>query len=233
MVAMAAVPLASLGASAVFEGVAAFLRFAASGASMKSVTACSVAVILGVWAFVFYPSCQIDGFTKVNTAFGSFLSRSKALYGTSDSQRHLSEREAAFIQKASEVVDDGLVLNDPFDGSVYAFMVDDLPVYYRTLRAFDTDAESEESAVVREGIQNVATDAEVRDALRDTGIRYVLLLDQNGGEEDNPGPHPGYRERHWEALDSLNDKTPGLNVILSDGDMRLYEIDPALLEQEQ
>lgn len=233
MVAMAAVPLASLGASAVFEGVAAFLRFAASGASMKSVTACSVAVILGVWAFVFYPSCQIDGFTKVNTAFGSFLSRSKALYGTSDSQRHLSEREAAFIQKASEVVDDGLVLNDPFDGSVYAFMVDDLPVYYRTLRAFDTDAESEDSAVVREGIQNVATDAEVRDALRDTGIRYVLLLDQNGGEEDNPGPHPGYRERHWEALDSLNDKTPGLNVILSDGDMRLYEIDPALLEQEQ
>lgn len=229
MVAMGAVPLAALGASVVLRAIAACLRCAATEKSRKKIVACSLAILLGMWVSVFYPSHKIDGIAEVKTAFGTFVSRARSLYGVSDSQRHMSEREKAFVQKASQLVDEGFVLNNPFDGSVYSFLVSDLPVYYRTLRGYGTEMESEVSVVIREGISNVVENDDVKKALRKTGVRYVLLLDQDGGEEDNPGYHPGYRDGQWDALDSVSDETPGFNVILAEGDMRLYEIDPNLL----
>ena len=62
--------------------------------------------------------------------------------------RHLSWEEHEFAEEAQAIVGDtGLIANEPFDGSVYLFGPDGMPVYYKSLRGFGDDGESADSAL--------------------------------------------------------------------------------------
>ena len=137
-----------------------------------------------------------------------------------------SADEEAFVRKAMEKVPPGaLVINDPHDGSAFAYGLNGLNTYYRHI---DLGTEAEESPLIRERLSELAADADVAQAVRDAGAAYVLQLDHDvpfeegvwliQTNEDNRGNFAG--------IDAIDDDTPGFEVVIEEDDKRLYRIVP-------
>ncbi|HJH44146.1 MAG TPA: hypothetical protein K8V16_10200 [Rubneribacter badeniensis] len=140
------------------------------------------------------------------------------------------EEERAFVGEVRKAVpSDSLILNVPDDGSAFAYAVDDLRVYYRYLRTYGGDDETEESRLIRTRLDHVASDAKVREAVREVGGEYVLLLDQGPGDPSSPRRYLFTYEdgRNWMGILGITDDTPGFEVVLAEKDMRLYRITAA------
>lgn len=117
-----------------------------------------------------------------------------------------------------------LILNNPQDGSVFAYSVYGANVYYRSCRTPD-NSESVDSKILRKNLNLYATNDSVKEAIRRTGARYVLQLDH--GEETNE-----YRIFYgtgetddWKGIDLVNENTPGFKLVYQSDDIRLYEIE--------
>ncbi|MBP3867141.1 MAG: ATP-binding protein, partial [Eggerthellaceae bacterium] len=127
---------------------------------------------------------------------------------------------------ALSIIPEGsLVINEPNDGSAYAYGVDGLRTYYRYWRGYNSPNETEkpESALIRARICNIATDDEVRAAVELVGAEYVLQLEQ--GERSWQTSMWVYEDgRFWRGIDAVDNETEGFECILSRDDMRLYKI---------
>lgn len=229
MLALAAVPLIALGVTCLGEalkrGFGALMGEAAEPCAISSVSLCVVIALTGL---AFYPNHEIKGIDSVTTAFGHFAQRATDLYDRPDFQ-DLTAREATFVEKVKKALPEGAsVINVPFDGSVYALSTEDVPLYYRTMRGFGGENELPSSALIREHLNELASNGDVQEAVRECGAEYVLLLDQ-GNTEAQPRRDSKYREKQWVGLESIADETPGFSVVLADDDMRLYKIDDEYL----
>lgn len=133
--------------------------------------------------------------------------------------------EEAFVRQVMGIIPEGaLVINQPHDGSVFAYGLNGLNTYYRHI---DTGEETEQSPIIREGLAAIATDEAVAEAVAATGARYVLQLDHDVSldtgvwliqtNEDNT--------KNYAGIDAVDEATPGFKLILKDGDMRLYAIE--------
>lgn len=182
------------------------------------ITGMFVLVFLGV---NFYPNHSIPGIVDVSTAFGSLSEDVSISY--SATENYLDDRERAFLQSVAEVVPEGaLILNQPNDGSVFAYGLEGLNIYYRTYGNEWSGSESVESETIRLRLDRLTQDDSVDNAVHTTGAEYVLMLDQGTSEES---PHiSSYLLTDWTGFDAVSDSTPGLEIVLSDGDMRLYRI---------
>ena len=96
------------------------------------------------------------------------------------------------------------------------------------MRGFGDENELPSSALIRERLNELASNEDVQEAVRESGAEYVLLLDQ-GNVEAQPKRDSKYREKQWVGLESITDDTPGFSVVLGDDDMRLYRIDDEYL----
>lgn len=166
------------------------------------------------------PRNDADAFKHVSDtiAWQNLTSRTDEYYlYTSD--------EKAFVHKVKDVVpESSIILNEPYDGSVYAYGADALNVYYRTFAEYGNSAsESDTSAMIRERLPLIATSNEVRSAVEEVGAEYLLLLDI-GHEDLSRLTMISYHEEAWRGMDGITDDTPGFEAVLSEGDMRLYRI---------
>jgi len=134
--------------------------------------------------------------------------------------------EVAFVRKVIETIPpDTLVINYPADGSMWAYGICDLNAYYRSIL---TVGLTDDANVIRERLQDYASDAEVRDAVQHTGASYVLQLDK--GIPYHEGAWlwqftEGMR-KDWRGIDAIDERTPGFSLVLAEGsDMRLYRIE--------
>ena len=136
-----------------------------------------------------------------------------------------AERE--FVREALSIIPEGsLVINEPNDGSAYAYGVDGLRTYYRYWRGYgDSSAgEKPESALIRDHLCDIADNGEVRKAVDDIGARYVIQLDR--GEPNWNCMMWLYGDGElWRGIDGVDEDTPGFELVLSRDDMRLYRID--------
>lgn len=136
----------------------------------------------------------------------------------------LTSEEDAFIDEVLDVIPDGaLVINTPNDGSCWSYGVEGINVFYR--RCSDTGSNENERAaeLLRTELCNVATSSEVKQMLDELDAHYLLALD-TPRTEDSTVTSMRYTPEHWQGIESINDTTPGFKVLLSKGDMRLYEI---------
>ncbi|NHM14212.1 DUF6541 family protein [Xiamenia xianingshaonis] len=183
----------------------------------------ATALLLGVFTIVnFFPSCNLNrGQDKVVTAFGDTRQWMVEAYGHKGEDVY-STAERDFVQKALDVLPEGaLVLNSPNDGSVFAYGTDDLNTYYRTM---DTSDYKDSALTISQGLNRIADDAEVQKAVEETGAEYLLMLDQGVAFEDLV-KFPQYKDPEpWKGIDGVSDATPDFEVVLEDGDMRLYKI---------
>lgn len=137
----------------------------------------------------------------------------------------LTSEEDAFIDEALDVIPDGaLVINTPNDGSCWSYGVEGINVFYR--RCSDTGSNENEHAaeLLRTELCNVATSSEVQQTLDELDAHYLLALD-TPRTEDSTVTSMRYTPEHWQGIESINENTPGFKLLLSEGDMRLYEIE--------
>ena len=159
----------------------------------------------------------------------SFCSVWQQLYRENNVDYIYTTEEKEFVEEAKQLIPDGaLVINNPNDGSCFCYVVDDMRVYYRYLRAYGEGGESAESELIRSRLDMIAHDERVNRAVRNVGAEYVLLLDQ--GRENDPADPDSFffftyeRKGLWSGIDLVSDTTPGFEVVLSRNDMRLYRI---------
>ncbi|KXB35552.1 DUF6541 family protein [Atopobium deltae] len=133
----------------------------------------------------------------------------------------VSSKEQAFLKQAANIINArgrAGVANNPYDGSFIAYGLADLPCVYRHPVTFED--EREQTRIIREKLVHYQVHPEVIEALKQTGIRYVLQL-------EDPGFIPfsqNYHKPDYAGIDHISDRTPGFKVLAADGDMRLYEI---------
>lgn len=174
-----------------------------------------------------YPWDFIEQYYK-SYGFDAVEYELRDMYG-SEKNRSLTKDEVAFLDKVKQEVPASVsVLNQPYDGSVFAYATEDIKVYYNIYGLFESD----EHAILAADIDKVSSSPKVVELLRKNHIGYVLQLDQGDGAKTHMNPQGstydlGYVKQAWRGINNVNDETPGLTPVLSEGDMRLYRIDAA------
>lgn len=225
--AFAAIPLQAL-------GMGEMLRLAArpfEGRNRAGVVVAQAAMVLIVAALVYVPVHETTEHYERERHFTNASALGVEAYHigsqySDDDPRIYDNAERAFVQEALSIIPEGsLVINEPNDGSAYAYGVDGLRTYYRYWRGYNSPNETEkpESALIRARICNIATDDEVRAAVELVGAEYVLQLER--GERSWQTSMWVYEDgRFWRGIDAVDNETEGFECILSRDDMRLYKI---------
>ena len=134
--------------------------------------------------------------------------------------------EVDFVNRAMRMIPTGaLVINAPADGSMWAYGVNGINTFYRSIQA---TAQTNEAQLIRRRLNEYSTSDEVCAAVDKTNARYVLLLDKDVPYEQGHWLWQYGKEQipDWAGITSIDDDTPGFSVVLSQGtEMRLYEIE--------
>ena len=161
----------------------------------------------------------------VQTPFGIIYQQMENIFNTSKEQIYSSD-EQRFVDKALSLIpENSVVINQPNDGSVFSYGINSLDTYYRFI-SINPSNETPESELIRTNLCNYATNKEVQQAVQSIGAKYVLLLDQGKEWDDMPKLPQSTEPENWKGLDNIDDSTPGFKIVLAEGDMRLYEIEP-------
>lgn len=134
--------------------------------------------------------------------------------------------ERAFVDEALALVGpEAIVINEPNDGSAYAYGAQGMRIAYRYWRGYEPEqGEKPESALIRTRLHTIANDPSVQDAVHNLGATYVIQLDQGHAELFVTRMWTYGDGKSWTGIDRINDATPGFDVVLARDDMRLYKI---------
>ncbi len=131
-----------------------------------------------------------------------------------------SGQERDFVQKAAQITGDDLVFNIPKDGSAFAYQSSGMKTYYRW--ADEGISSNAATRLVQRSLDDMTTNESVRRAVNELGVKYVMMLDQ--GHEPFHAMWGDYSDSNWKGVLDINEDTPGFELMLSDGDMKLYRI---------
>lgn len=223
MAAMFGIPVAALGLSHILNAMrASATRF--YGADCGGFFPATVFAAIVVLGLLYWPeNVSLSGEEQL-TPIGSVKKIVGYMYSIDDPDNNLTGSEAEFLLDVKSVVGDGLVINNPYDGSCYGYALDGLNLMYRKF-GLTGKGESENSVQIRKSLNEIAHDLKTRESVEATGAQYVLLLDssQDGHEGVDM---PGYTKSDWVGIDSISDDTEGFELVLSVEDMKLYKICP-------
>lgn len=195
----------------------------------KASVALSAIIGLAVLAVNFFPNYYFYNRQTVKTSMGMIAQNLE--YTNSRTQpKSYTQTESDFVNKVKKITHDDPVLNEPNDGSVYAYAINGVNVYYKAWVGNWMGPATADSRLFMSSLNDLANNAQVRSALRRNGIHYILLLNRPGFHKDPT--HTGwladdytqYNPSEWQGIDRITDKTPGLTVVLRQGRMRLYKI---------
>ena len=180
-------------------------------------------------AVVFAPSIQKNEETVLQTPFGYEMQEISLMYDQSLIYYDVfSPGEEAFCKSLKDELGGAgsLVINNPQDGSIFAYSALGMNVYYRFYNVPSSKEETEDSKLIRLHLAEYASNPAVRDAVSRTGAKYVLQLDS--GDE----PAWEYRIQYnsasdaseWSGIESITPETEGFTLVKAEDDMRLYKI---------
>ena len=212
--AITAIPLITLGLAALHEALAGLLKKARPSAATGSGGMASKAIaaaLIAVFGVTTYPII----FDNTRDACNHWY-HNPNLYPTDEQQ---------FVEKAMQAIEPGaLVLNDPFDGSSLAYSLNGLNVYNRELISYTEGAETKQSLLLRTSLKDIAERQDVRDTLKELGISYVIVLDN---EKDGSVIETRYIPEHknmWIGIDQADASEPYLSEVFREGDMLLLKV---------
>lgn len=227
-----AIPLAALGlatlAEAALETFASW-REKASQAQTKAQTC----VFCNVWAKPLIAGAVIACVVVLNyvvpmpnlksekpiPAATAFKQASEKAYGD---HYILTSEELEFLRRVELTVPAGAVIaNLPQDGSLWAYGTNDLHVLWRFPNGYDA-SERPASAILRKRLNRIASDPEVLQTVRDLNVQYVLIL--NNVVDYSNAVTSTYKPGTFRGITQITDTTPGFEVVLEEGSMRLYKI---------
>ena len=227
-----AIPLAALGLATLAEAaLETFVswREKASQAQTKAQTC----VFCNVWAKPLIAGAVIACVVVLNyvvpmpnlkseepiPAATAFKQASEKAYGD---HYILTSEELEFLRRVELTVPAGAVIaNLPQDGSLWAYGTNDLHVLWRFPNGYDA-SERPASAILRKRLNRIASDPEVLQTVRDLNVQYVLIL--NNVVDYSNAVTSTYKPGTFRGITQITDTTPGFEVVLEEGSMRLYKI---------
>lgn len=226
LVGLSSIPLASIGAYSVIS-LLSRLMFRLQAPKLLTTAGCGALVILAAF-LVFDPVGLVQGEDSEEPAF--CVVNDKLDWLAAEDTRRYTVEEADFVRKAMGLTehDPGGIVNVPYDGSVFAYGADGANTMFRSYSCIGGASEKPESVLVRERLNLIGDDDSVKKAASVLDAKYVLLLDCGGRDsavsslDDGTADLVAYEYR---GISSINSRTPGFNLIASEGDMRLYKID--------
>lgn len=227
MAALFAIPIAAVGFAWLFGlGKALVVRVLGPKAAVRKVGIISSAMLLAVMLVVqFFPLNVMVGDSDIRAGLMAVHKQVKSRYSW---EKYFTAEEDSFVKKCVDIVPEGAVVtNFPNDGSCYAYGIEGLNTFFRRSSPDAFTGPEETGRLMRTALSSVSTSPTVQDAVKESGVQYVLLLDCGSGE-DRTVSKLRYKDADWEGIEAINDETPGFIPVLSEGDMRLYRIDAAL-----
>lgn len=219
-----AIPLAAAGLATFFSlAVKVFDRLGYE--LWAKFLACAVCLIF-IWCALYINDFDLPGFGRVYTGLGDYHTCS-VLSNDSKRDNLFDPRERLFCKRVAEFLenDDGLIYNNADDGSSFAYPLYDLNLLYRRSAAEMLGNETSDNQTLRLHLDKLATNGDVKRVLKENGIKYILNLDYGGEINDERCYYGYYTWDKWQGINSIKDSTPGLKLLMSEDDMRLYEID--------
>lgn len=222
---LAAMPLICIGIASVFSllenTVSNWHSIKTKGTPIIKLSV-SVLIILVV-CFPFF----IDNYLGYPTTFQDYTRLLDYKFDKKSPSVYSSD-EVDFVEKADKLIKpETKVINIPFDGSCFAYDIQDLNIYYRDphISGAKGTSETEHSWLYRKQLSNYLNCQQIRDALKNDHIEYVLMLDDGDSKDEPERFFIGYNENDWSGLASINENTPGFSLVLAKDDMKLYKID--------
>lgn len=227
-----AIPLAALGLATLAE--AALETFASwREKTSQAQTKAQACVFCNVWAKPLIVGAVIACVVVLNyvvpmpnlkseepiPAATAFKQASEKAYGD---HYILTSEELEFLRRVELTVPAGAVIaNLPQDGSLWAYGTNDLHVLWRFPNGYDA-SERPASAILRKRLNRIASDPEVLQTARDLNVQYVLIL--NNVVDYSNAVTSTYKPGTFRGITQITDTTPGFEVVLEEGSMRLYKI---------
>lgn len=225
MLSIAAIPVAALGLSTLLSCIEKVLFRSAEASTNRRSSVVTNVLALILLAFLLYDTGDFLPSDSQASQWTTAMGQVKGVYSSEPFQPYTKD-EQAFVEKVKNYLPSNeLVINFPYDGSIFSYPINNLNVYYK---AKSLDNETVESRLIRTGLNHIATDSDVQNAIREIGAKYVLVLDRSGfrqiSETDANDGYVNYRISQWTGLD-ITDETPGFELAMSAGGLRLYRID--------
>lgn len=182
----------------------------------KSTLLCSVCCSLVLAGITITP--RLETSSSVDTL------REQGYAMNSAAWNYLDNDELCFIKEVERIIpSNSLIINQPFDGSMYAFGKTGINLYYRDNTQYNTSTdETSDSRTIRRGLKEISSNSEVQSAVKNTGASYVLLLKPDFKEIGMY--YSNYIADEWTGIDDITDRTPGFSLILERDGMKLYKI---------
>ena len=227
-IAIVAIPLAVMGCARLYELANSHWlteiiesRCSISCSGIRRIIYFATGILL---VLIYIPSFAIRGFASIDTSFGYY---GETIQSENDFQSDhvLTKEEIDFSQEALSMIPEGAgIINSPNDGSAFLYALDGANILYRYFDLPSLEDEKQSSVIVREKLNTLASNDEVKAAVKDLGASYLLVLDQ-GKKPEETSHFWSYFPDQWLGIETVNDCTPGFTVVLAKDDMRLYRID--------
>ena len=175
-----------------------------------------------ICAFAIYgPSYTASNDLTVESTFSSYRKTISSRFSLGPDAKCLTKDELLFMRQVEGIVGDSTVLNYPFDGSCFAYGICNLNVVNHKWWGYDED--EDDVRYTRLHIGEIGSNEKELTLLKKLGIKYILLLDSPLAENATL-MKLNYLPDEWAEFESITDNTPGLEIVLAEDDMRLYEI---------
>jgi hypothetical protein len=198
--------------------------------STRARVAVAIIVVSSIMCVVFYPNYYLAGTGDITTPFGA-IRRDVHFWNSPDEPKSYTQHERAFVDRVKRHIPKGqVVLNQPYDGSAYAYGIDGLNVYYKAWEGNWMGRPTPANHLISTGLNRVKNDFAVCSAVRSTGAQYLLMLDRSDYSIDSKNMkistsiYAHYILSNWRGIDHVGDRTPGFSIVMSDGPMRLFKI---------
>ena len=231
---MFACPVAAIGLSWVVEGFQRLMRAEGAWDSGLRPAACAAAGVAIVSVLSFFPSffmpqsgvwlAHYPSQLRTETRVEQVRLEMRSVYNDAYT---VSVRRRGFLRVCQERIAeegdaDAVVINIPNDGSFMGYGDAGMRMYYREI-SVPMPSPGTDAWLIRQRLDQIATDEEVRAAVERVGAKYVVMLDDEATNAHNPFKW-GYQRDAWEGIANITPETPGFEVVMRQRDMVLYRI---------
>ena len=172
-------------------------------------------------AITTYQADRLKALKNFHTAFGDYRDLVDTACGD---YRPLGQKEELFLQQVRETVPEGaLIINNPLDGSFFAYGMYNLNIYFRSFASYGV-GETPETMLIRNKLCNITTDPTVKAAVEKVGAQYVLLMDTSTSPSTFLISRGMYHPSAFLGITSITADTPGFEEVLRQGPLHLYKI---------
>lgn len=227
LVALAGIPLATLGIFSIVSLLDSLINTVIKPRNHQTMTRIVNSSFIVFLAIAIYmPNYQIPMNQYVVTGFGQTTDMLRNGNSLQPGQNAYDYVEYQFIEQVAAIVpEDSKIVNVPFDGSIYAYGLNGVDTYFNKWYGYEDEPADSTDSLIRNSLCDYYYDENVRAAVEEAGVTYVLLL-----EDDYQGQTGLYLNQYnpsdWVGITSITENTPGFELVLAGDGMSLYKIVP-------